>query len=204
MAKCNKCGQEITFAPHPQNPDKRAPFDSDGTLHFLTCTVGNARKYDFQFTRYNAVKTKIRVSDDETYSLVIELQLSNTKALKANKTYFSVCDAMVIGDLVEAFRAFEALMIERRGYQKPDFSTDIEILSFYRHEKPGKMESNSISLRINSPMVKIQNMVSYPTENKKRTVFVELYGRKAWLDFCATIAKADVKHVEGFVNDDAE
>lgn len=39
MAKCNKCGQTITFKEHPQNPAKKAPFNEDGTIHFATCSA---------------------------------------------------------------------------------------------------------------------------------------------------------------------
>jgi len=41
MANCRQCQAEITFKPHPNNPDKLAPYDFEngviGDIHFATC-----------------------------------------------------------------------------------------------------------------------------------------------------------------------
>ncbi len=47
MPKCRKCGAEISFKPHPKNPDKLAPFDSDGEIHFATCSNKSKDKPTF-------------------------------------------------------------------------------------------------------------------------------------------------------------
>lgn len=44
MSKCRACGQVIAFKPHPKNPEKLAPFDDDGELHFARCSGGKAKK----------------------------------------------------------------------------------------------------------------------------------------------------------------
>ena len=47
MAKCKKCGSAIEFKTHPKNPDKMAPFDTDGEIHFARCKSGKIKKeYD--------------------------------------------------------------------------------------------------------------------------------------------------------------
>lgn len=44
-AKCRNCGEPIEFRPHPNNPAKLAPFNSDGEIHFATCSKrGRAKK----------------------------------------------------------------------------------------------------------------------------------------------------------------
>ena len=48
MAKCKKCGAEIVFKEHPQNPERMVPFNMDGEIHFATCPAkkDDQRRYD--------------------------------------------------------------------------------------------------------------------------------------------------------------
>jgi hypothetical protein len=47
MSKCETCGASVNFAPHPKNPNRSVPFNSDGEIHFATCS---SRKTDFRIT----------------------------------------------------------------------------------------------------------------------------------------------------------
>ena len=38
-SRCRLCGAEVTFGPHPGNPEKQAPFNPNGEIHFATCTA---------------------------------------------------------------------------------------------------------------------------------------------------------------------
>ncbi len=48
MAKCKRCNGPIEWRTHPQNPNKMAPFNADGTIHFSTCSAkkDDQRRYD--------------------------------------------------------------------------------------------------------------------------------------------------------------
>jgi hypothetical protein len=44
MSRCRNCNEPITFRPHPQNPEKLAPFDRDGEIHFARCKSKKPKK----------------------------------------------------------------------------------------------------------------------------------------------------------------
>ena len=49
MATCKHCSEEITFGPHPISPEKLAPFNLDGTIHFGTCKFKGSRRDEYHY-----------------------------------------------------------------------------------------------------------------------------------------------------------
>ena len=48
ISTCRKCGAQIYFAPHPQNPEKLAPFNvSDDDIHFGSCGSKDEGKREY-------------------------------------------------------------------------------------------------------------------------------------------------------------